>query len=181
LNPRPDDPSGDGGTDRVDVEQDDVDVVARLLGRRPAGEFAVAVRRGDGSPVVIVNAPFLADGTPMPTRYWLVDPALREAVSRLESTGGVRQAETEVDPDALAAAHARYAAERDAIVADDRVGPRPSGGVGGTRQGVKCLHAHLAWWLAGGDDPVGAWVAQKVEELATSTIAGRPPTGRQTK
>ena len=24
---------------------------------------------------------------------------------------------------------------------------------------MKCLHAHLAWWLAGGDDPVGDWVA----------------------
>jgi uncharacterized protein len=172
LNPGPGDPSGTSA---------DVDVVTRLLGRRPAGEFTVAVRRADGAPMVIVNAPFLADGTPMPTRYWLVDPALREAVSRLESTGGVRQAEAEVDPDALAAAHIRYAAERDAVVADRHVGPRPAGGVGGTRQGVKCLHAHLAWWLAGGDDPVGVWVAQKLEELTTSTITGRPPTGRQTK
>jgi hypothetical protein len=31
--------------------------------------------------------------------------------------------------------------------------------VGGTRVGVKCLHAHYAWYLAGGDDPVGRWVA----------------------
>ena len=30
--------------------------------------------------------------------------------------------------------------------------------MGGTRLGVKCLHAHYAWFLAGGDDPVGAWV-----------------------
>jgi hypothetical protein len=29
--------------------------------------------------------------------------------------------------------------------------------VGGTRKGVKCLHAHVAWYLAGGDDPVGRW------------------------
>ena len=27
------------------------------------------------------------------------------------------------------------------------------------RRGVKCLHAHYAWHLAGGDDPVGRWVA----------------------
>ena len=39
---------------------------------------------------------------------------------------------------------------------------RPSGGVGGTRQGVKCLHAHYAWHLAGGDDPVGRWVAAQL-------------------
>ena len=35
-------------------------------------------------------------------------------------------------------------------------GALPSGGVGGTRKGVKCLHAHLAWFLVGGDDPVGS-------------------------
>jgi len=138
---------------------DDVAVVTELLGRPPAGEFTVIVRRADGHPSVIANAPFLDDGTPMPTRYWLVDTQLRESVSRLESTGGVRQAEAAVDPSALSEAHARYAAERDALVTADHHGPRPSGGVGGTRQGVKCLHAHLAWWLAGGEDPVGKWVA----------------------
>ena len=41
-------------------------------------------------------------------------------------------------------------------------GPVPSGGVGGTRKGVKCLHAHFAWHLAGGDDPIGRWVAEKL-------------------
>ncbi len=41
--------------------------------------------------------------------------------------------------------------------------PRPTGGVGGTRRGVKCLHAHLAWWLVGGDDPVGRWVADRLD------------------
>ena len=37
-----------------------------------------------------------------------------------------------------------------------------SSGVGGTRRGVKCLHAHYAWFLAGGDDPVGRWVAGRL-------------------
>ena len=59
----------------------------------------MVVRGEDGGPAVIANAPFLFDGTPMPTRYWLVDPDLREAVSRLESTGGVRQAEAAVPTD----------------------------------------------------------------------------------
>lgn len=110
--------------------------------------------------MVIRNAPFLDDGRPMPTRYWLVDPELGEAVSRLEAGGGVRAAEKAVDAGELARAHARYAAERDAAIAPGHRGPRPSGGVGGTRAGVKCLHAHLAWWLAGGDDPVGRWTAE---------------------
>jgi hypothetical protein len=99
----------------------------------------------------------------MPTRYWLVDPDLRLAVSRLEAAGGVRRAEADVDPGELSAAHARYAAERDAALPPAHTGPRPSGGVGGTAQGVKCLHAHLAYRLAGGDDPVGRWVQEQLD------------------
>ena len=122
------------------------------------------MRRHDGEPVVIRNAPLLADGTPMPTRYWLVGSAEREAVARLEAAGGVRAAEAAVDPHGLDEAHRRYAAERDAAMASDHLGPRPAGGVGGTRRGVKCLHAHYAWFLAGGDDPVGRWVADRLEQ-----------------
>jgi uncharacterized protein len=144
------------------VSEADARAVAALLRRPPAGEFTIAVRAADGSPAVIANAPFLFDGSPMPTRYWLLDARLRDEVSRLESAGGVKEAEAAVDAGRLAAAHRRYAAERDALVPADHAGPAPSGGVGGTRRGVKCLHAHLAWWLAGGDDPVGDWVAARV-------------------
>jgi hypothetical protein len=140
----------------------DTAAVRALLGRIPQGEFEVAVRDGDGHPIVLLNAPLLADGTPMPTRYWLVGPATVRAVSRLESCGGVRQADAEIDPIAVADAHLRYATERDAALPADHIGPRPSGGVGGTRRGVKCLHAHYAWFLAGGDDPVGAWVHERL-------------------
>jgi uncharacterized protein len=151
----------------------DFEAVTRLLGRNPAGNFSVVVRRPDGSPVVIQNAPFLDDGRPMPTRYWLVDAAVRDEVSRLEAAGGVREAQGAVDPDALAAAHARYAAERDRHVPVGHAGPRPSGGVGGTRRGVKCLHAHLAWFLAGGDDPVGSWAAARLGLEAGAFVLDR--------
>jgi exopolyphosphatase/guanosine-5'-triphosphate,3'-diphosphate pyrophosphatase len=113
-------------------------------------------------PAVIKNGPLLFDGTPMPTRFWLVDPALRDAVSRLEAAGGVRRATGQVSEDAVADAHARYAVERDAALPHGHTGPAPSGGVGGTRRGVKCLHAHLAWYLCGGDDPVGRWTADQL-------------------
>jgi uncharacterized protein len=148
--------------DRSRSHSQDRSTVARLLGREPNGQFEVAVRAPGGDPMVIRNAPFLDDGTPMPTRYWLVDQKLQEAVGRIESTGGVRRAEAETDPELLALAHATYEAERDRAVPADHEGPRPSGGVGGTRRGVKCLHAHLAWYLAGGDDPVGLWTAREL-------------------
>lgn len=137
--------------------------MARLLGREPSGGFEVVVRGPAGEPMVIRNDPVLDDGRPMPTRYWLVDERLRRLVGRLESDGGVRAAEAAVDPDELAAAHDRYAAERDAAIPSDHLGPRPAHGVGGTRRGVKCLHAHYAWHLAGGDDPVGRWVQQRLD------------------
>jgi len=140
----------------------DIDAVRSLLGRAPQGDFEVVVRAADGSPVVLRNAPLLDDGTPMPTLYWLVGHREVVAVSRLESAGGVRAAEAEIDPDLIADAHRRYAAERDALIDPLHVGPRPSGGVAGTRRGVKCLHAHYAWFLAGGDDPVGRWVQERL-------------------
>jgi hypothetical protein len=140
----------------------DVAELTALLGRVPQAEFDVVTRTSTGEPLVVRNAPFTADGTPMPTRYWLVGRDACLAVARLEATGGVRAAEAAVDPDALAAAHARYAVERDAAIPTGHEGPRPHGGVGGTRTGVKCLHAHYAYFLAGSDDPVGAWVASRL-------------------
>jgi hypothetical protein len=140
----------------------DVAALTARLGRAPQADFEVVVRDATGAPVVVRNAPFTRDGTPMPTRYWLVDPDLNAEISRLEAAGGVRAAQAAVDADALRAAHDTYAAERDAAIAPTHQGPRPSGGVGGTRVGVKCLHAHYANLLAGADDPVGRWTAEQL-------------------
>jgi uncharacterized protein len=143
---------------------DDHQLVAELLGRVPQSDFEVVVRDAQGEPVVLRNAPFLHDGTPMPTRFWLAGRETNRMVGRLEAAGGVRRAEAEIDPVLIADAHARYAAERDAQIPATHTGPRPSGGVGGTREGVKCLHAHYAWFLAGGDDPVGKWVDEHLQD-----------------
>jgi uncharacterized protein len=145
----------------LDASPDDLAVVESLLGRPLAGRCAVVVRHLDGRPVVIENEPHLRDGTPMPTLFWLVDPDLHSAVSRLEGNGGVHRFESLVDADSLRSTHDEYAARRTrATVRHD--GAQPSGGVGGTRTGVKCLHAHLANYLVGAEDPVGAMVASDV-------------------
>lgn len=131
------------------------------------GEFDVVVRASNGSPRVIRNAPLMHDGTPMPTRYWLTDRVAIHAIGTLEADGGVKRAEAEVDAGEIAAAHNRYAAERTAALPPGHEGPVPFGGVGGTRRGVKCLHAHYAYFLAGGDDPVGRWVASRLSDRST--------------
>ncbi|MEX2627606.1 MAG: DUF501 domain-containing protein [Ilumatobacteraceae bacterium] len=149
---------------------DDREMVRTLLGREPRGAFEIVVRDERGWPVVIRNAPLLDDGTPMPTRYWLVGESEVRRVGHLEADGGVLEAERALDPVAVADAHERYASERDRLLPPDHTGPRPSGGVGGTRTGVKCLHAHYAWHLAGGDDPVGWWVHERLRSPARVVI-----------
>jgi exopolyphosphatase/guanosine-5'-triphosphate,3'-diphosphate pyrophosphatase len=115
---------------------------------------------------VIRNAPVDAEGNPFPTLFWLTCPAAVKAVSRVEATGEISRynERAERDPafaEVLERAHREYAEER----ACDLAEARDWGGVGGTRRGVKCLHAHYANHLAGGDDPVGAEVATQVEPI----------------
>ena len=149
---------------------DDRAVVDAQLGRPTRSEVDVVARCHLGLPVVVAVPPLLDDGTPFPTRYWLTCPLAVRRIGRLESRGGVRamEARIEADPD-FAAAHRRaaerYAAERDALLPAGYSGPRPGGGVGGTRRGVKCLHAHYADHAAGNENPVGAWVAAEIEPL----------------
>lgn len=137
--------------------------VTRLIGRVPQGEFRVVVRSSTGEPVVLMNAPLLDDDTPMPTLYWLVGKTEVHDVSVLEAEGAVDQVEELLGLDAIEQIHVAYGARRDALIPSGHSGPRPSAGVGGTRRGVKCLHAHLAHWLAGGDDAVGEWVAAQLD------------------
>mgnify|MGYP003334724042 FL=1 len=152
----------------------DIRAVREQLGREPTTTFSVIARCApDGHPLVIRNAPFDAEGKPFPTRFWLTCPDAVKAVSRLEAAGEIARWNERLERDAdlrslVSIAHSAYAAERDldgagtppgTIVAPPAV---PFGGVGGTRVGVKCLHAHYANHLAGGFDPVGAAVAEQV-------------------
>lgn len=154
---------------RVPTNPEELQAVTLLLGREPRAEFEVVVRSADGEPIVLRNAALMYDSTPMPTLFWLVDPELNRRVGTLEAEGGVRSAEAAVDKALLIKAHDAYAAKRDASLPENYEGPRPSGGVGGTRIGVKCLHAHYANFLAGGVDPVGEWVEQRLVNEAESS------------
>ena len=123
---------------------------------------------------MIRNAPLDANGEPFPTTYWLTCPTAVKAVSRLEADGWIVRLNERIHVDeafdeAVEAAHRAYAEDRAADLPD----ARGWGGVGGTRTGLKCLHAHYAHHLAGGEDPVGAWVAPRVEPLHPERLTGR--------
>ncbi len=149
---------------------DDAAVVEAQLERPPRSTVAVLQRCHLGLPVVIAVPPFLDDGTPFPTSYWLTCPLAVLRIGRVEAKGGVGAAEQLIEADPVfAAAHRRamdrYRGDRDAGIPEDHEGPRPGGGVGGSKGGVKCLHAHYADHAAGNDNPIGLWVEPQVEPL----------------
>lgn len=151
------------------TEMDDRQVVEIQLGRALRARSEVVARCHLGLPVVIRVPPHLEDGTPFPTLYWLTCPLATARIGRLEGSGGVKRMESKAvaDPEFAAdleKAHSDYAAEREALVTNDDA-PRPSGGVGGTTRGVKCLHAHYAHHAAGGENPVGELVAAWIGPL----------------
>jgi exopolyphosphatase/guanosine-5'-triphosphate,3'-diphosphate pyrophosphatase len=161
-------------TSNRELRTSDLVAVREQLGREPTVPFTVVARCTGGPPLVIRNAPRGADGAPFPTTYWLTCPSAVKAVARLEAGGAIarfnERERTEASfADALSVAHDSYAADR----ARDLPEAREEGGVGGTRRGVKCLHAHYAFHLAGGVDPVGAWVAEQVEPVHVEQRAGR--------
>lgn len=156
--------------------ESDMAYISQSLGRSPFISFQIVVRSFDGNPAVILNAPFTLEGAPMPTRWWLVDKDYKEAISRLEANGGVKSAEKAIDPQVLEKVHLEYAHQRDKVVPKDHIGHRPSGGVGGTRQGIKCLHAHFAWFLAGGQDPVGYWSWSELSKVDPDSYIGKKTT-----
>jgi hypothetical protein len=151
----------------------DRDVIRAQIGRPPRSTLDVVVSCHLGLPVVIAVPPFLDGGTPFPTRYWLTCPLAGRRIGRAESRGGVKAAEARIDAEPEfgsrhRAAMERYRRERDDLIPEDTLGPRPTGGVGGARRGVKCLHAHYADFASGHDNPVGEAVAPEVEPLDCS-------------
>jgi exopolyphosphatase / guanosine-5'-triphosphate,3'-diphosphate pyrophosphatase len=139
--------------------------VAAQLGREPLIPFTVVARCGLGHPLVIQNRPVDAQGNPFPTLYWLTCPETVAAISRLESEGWIKRLNERAETDprlrtALRRAHETYAKERGAHLP----GAERWDGVGGTARGIKCLHAHYAYRVAGGPDPIGSWVAQKLSQ-----------------
>ncbi|MBA2510946.1 MAG: DUF501 domain-containing protein [Actinomycetota bacterium] len=126
----------------------DLDAVARQLGREPR-PFRVAARCPFGVPSVIENE----QARNMPTSFWVTCPSLVADISRVESTGGVREAGEAVGAEAVEAIHEEHRA---------LYGTR----VAGVREGgnVKCLHAFTALQLSDAiPNPIAEWTLEHLE------------------
>ena len=148
-----------------EADEEDRRVVEELLGRSVRFPFRVAVRDEYDQIVVIENYPFGVSFEPMPTWFWLVDPEINLEVSRLEAAGGVKIAEGIFSAELLDAVSNVYSSGRNSLLAHSGLeipARRVRDGVGGSRAGVKCLHAHSAFHLAGGWSPIGSWVSVEI-------------------
>ena len=124
--------------------------VARQLGRVPK-PFRVAARCPFGLPSVIENE----RTREMPTSFWVTCPSLVAAISRVESTGGVREAGESVGERAVEETHAEHRSLYGTRVAGVREGARGS---------VKCLHAFTALHLSGAiPNPVAEWTLKRLQ------------------
>src|SRR5919107_1613353 len=81
----------------------DYSAVARQLGREPR-PFGVAARCPFGLPSVIENE----RTREMPTSFWVTCPSLVAAISRIESTGGVREAQEKVGEATVEEIHSEH-------------------------------------------------------------------------
>jgi uncharacterized protein len=128
----------------------DYDAVARQLGRG-ARPFRVAARCPFGLPSVIENE----RTREMPTSFWVTCPSLVAAISRVESTGGVREAREAVGEaivEEIHSAHRSLYGTRAAGVRDEACGS------------IKCLHAFTALHISGAiPNPVAEWTLPRLE------------------
>jgi hypothetical protein len=127
----------------------DYDAVAQQLGRRPR-PFRVAARCPFGLPSVIENE----HTREMPTSFWVSCPSLVAAISRVESTGGVRAAQEAVGEGAVEEIHDAHRS---------RYGTRVAGVREEAYGSVKCLHAFTALHVSGSiPNPVAEWTLKRL-------------------
>ncbi len=128
----------------------DYSAVARQLGRRPR-PFRVAACCPFGLPSVIENE----RTREMPTSFWVTCASLVAAISRVESTGGVREAREAVGEAAVEEIHSEHRS---------RYGTRVAGVRDVARGSVKCLHAFTALHISGAiPNPVAEWTLRRLE------------------
>jgi uncharacterized protein len=167
------------------VDQADADVVAAQLGREPRGQYRIAHRCRCGLPDVVQTAPWLPDGTPFPTLYYLTCPRASAAAGRLEAGGVMAVMTQRLSEDAglrhaYQDAHDDYLARRAEAARACGMEPLPAGtqSAGGMPVRVKCLHALIAHELAvPGANPLGLEAAESAGPWWAAGPCVPPPTG----
>lgn len=164
---------------RKALNSKDIKFIEEQLGRRPRGIIEVSSHCKSGHPLVVKTKPLLVESGRwgveseiFPTLYYLVCGSVIEQVSKLESESFLSKMQQKVDSDnnfraALLKAQEEYRKERNALVdvpLNKSQKEALQTGIGGVKKldRIKCLHCHLAHYLAGRDNPVGEEVYKKI-------------------
>lgn len=166
------DKNSDGKKYEAGKSENELKIIEYQLGRMPVGVKSVASYCKYGCPQVIKNETF-KEGTPFPTLFWLTCPVLVKAISRIEGQGWSDIMRNRIKEDSdlrekLLSAHDSYRRMRKESTAEEPPANAETAynhavfrtGIGGVRdtEGVKCLHAHYAHYLATGENPLGEMV-----------------------
>lgn len=142
-----------------------LEIIRQQLGREPRGLSGIAVQNDEGVPLVLQMQP-LVDDKPFPTLYWLASKDIYQAIAEIETAGGVKLLEQELEEnEALRAEHLadqqRYVDLRWATVSEEQkkkiealgfLKLYTQYGIGGISQWdkIRCLHMQYAYHLAEG-------------------------------
>lgn len=165
------------------MSEEDLRVVTGQLGRKPRGEIFVASRCLYGLVEVIINPPLLEGYIPFPTLYWLTCPVLRSETGKLEA-GSFRdylKRKLRDDPEffrELRRAEEDYVREREELarilgMKEKAVFLPDHQGIAGSNPGsMKCLHSHLAHYLARGVNPIGREMQRHLKDVQRKRCKG---------
>jgi len=160
------------------LSESDVAWLAQRFGVQATLPVAVVARRDVDKVPVVVKMPLVRNGEPFPTLYWLTDPILTPLITALEYAGGVAQAELLIRENSDAhrifmEQHARYISARWSTATEEhRELMTTKGyhkrllevGIGGVTNftSIKCIHLHVAHYLATKDNIVGEWALVQI-------------------
>ncbi len=160
-------------------ENTKVAIIKKQIDRKPEGMVEVTTECPFEYPAVIKVYPFFY-GRVFPTTYWLTCPYLQKEISVLEDKGWITKMQKLVDNDEEIAqkfkkANKFYAKKRFEMldskekekmkeISHDIYKTLKFSGIGGVKdkQGIKCLHTHVADYLVNKINPIGKRVFQKI-------------------
>lgn len=168
----------------VRISDKDLEVVKKQLKRNVNNVLSVAYRCSYGFPAVVFSYP-IRNGKPFPTIHYLTCPHLYKEISQLEEKGFIKLYEERIESDETfrklyKLAHEEVIKKRiSALREDDKnsewIEVFASVGTGGISnfEKVKCLHLHVADYLAGVNNPIGEsvikdFVGENNQECANS-------------
>jgi len=160
-------------------------IVEQQIGRKLRSKSEISCRCHLNIPAVIKVPPKLNDGTPFPTTYWLTCPMFNKKIGTLESHGLIKDLDNEItnNPDLKKQWKSRqisYEQERENLEIND-LGPQASGGVGGAKKSIKCLHSHTADELSTGQNVIGKIVIESIGVFNCEEVCVNPETFEKNK